>query len=48
MARQLVLIETNGAGWRLDELTRDAGRRGVAAAREQLRKVAPKGKAAAA
>ena len=37
--RQLVLISNDGAGrdWRLDEHTRQVGRRGVAAAREALR-----------
>ena len=35
MKRQLVLIETNPV-WRLDERTREVGRRGVAKAREAL------------
>ncbi|MEA3077832.1 MAG: hypothetical protein QOF60_2740 [Actinomycetota bacterium] len=38
MERQLVLIEDGGADYRLDERTREIGRRGVAAARETLRK----------
>jgi hypothetical protein len=38
MERQLVLIEDSGADYRLDERTREVGRRGVAAAREALRK----------
>ncbi|MGH9065512.1 MAG: hypothetical protein ACRDZQ_16260 [Acidimicrobiales bacterium] len=40
MERQLVLIETDERDWRLDEPTRDAGRRGIEAAREALRKAA--------
>ena len=38
MERQLVLIEERGADYQLDERTREIGRRGVAAAREALRK----------
>jgi hypothetical protein len=38
MERQLVLIEERGADYRLDERTREIGRRGVAAARDALRK----------
>ena len=38
MERQLVLIEERGADYRLDERTREIGRRGIAAAREILRK----------
>ena len=41
MERQLVLIEERGADYRLDERTREIGRRGIAAAREALRKSAP-------
>lgn len=41
MERQLVLIEERGADYQLDERTREIGRRGVAAAREALRKAAP-------
>jgi hypothetical protein len=38
MARQLVLIETStDAQWRLDDSTRELGRRGVAEARRALR-----------
>lgn len=33
MARQLVLLDTTGADWRLDQHTREIGRRGVAEAR---------------
>ena len=35
MARQLTLLETPPA-WRLDDATREVGRRGVAAARASL------------
>lgn len=35
MARQLTLIETPGT-WRLDERTREVGRRGIASARAEL------------
>ncbi len=38
MERQLVLIEERSADYRLDEHTREVGRRGIAAARELLRK----------
>ena len=38
MERQLVLIEERSADYHLDERTREIGRRGVAAAREALRK----------
>jgi len=41
MERQLVLIEERGADYRLDERTREIGRRGVAAARDALRKATP-------
>ena len=37
MSRQLVLIPASGADWRLDERTRETGRKGVAKAREVLR-----------
>jgi hypothetical protein len=40
MERQLVLIEEREADYRLDERTREIGRRGVAAAREALRRSA--------
>ena len=37
MARQLVLLDTpDDADWRLDEETKEVGRRGVAAARQAL------------
>jgi len=38
MERQLVLIEERGADYRLDDRTREIGRRGIAAARETLRR----------
>ena len=40
MERQLVLIEERGADYRLDDRTREIGRRGIAAAREALRRAA--------
>jgi hypothetical protein len=40
MERQLVLIEERDADYRLDERTREIGRRGIAAAREALRRAA--------
>ncbi len=40
MERQLALIEEPGSDYRLDDNTREVGRRGVAAAREALRKAA--------
>jgi len=40
MERQLVLLEDVPREWRLDERTRELGRRGVAAAREALRQAA--------
>jgi hypothetical protein len=36
MARQLTLLDTPPA-WRIDEATREAGRRGIAEARASLR-----------
>jgi hypothetical protein len=36
MTRQLVLIEERETDWRLDERTREAGRKGVAEARRAL------------
>jgi len=36
MARQLVLIDTRTVDWRLDEHTRELGRKGVAEARRKL------------
>jgi hypothetical protein len=41
MERQLVLIEERSTDYRLDDRTREIGRRGVAAAREALRKASP-------
>ena len=41
MERQLVLIEERGTDYQLDERTREIGRRGVAAAREALRRATP-------
>jgi hypothetical protein len=40
MQDQLVLIESSSVDWRLDERTRQLGRRGVEAAREALRQAA--------
>lgn len=37
MARQLALIEVKDKDWKLDDRTREVGRKGVAAAREALR-----------
>jgi hypothetical protein len=37
MTRQLVLLETPAAAWRLDDTTRAIGRRGVEEARSALR-----------
>ena len=49
MARQLVLIDTSEHGerrgradWKLDERTKEVGRRGVAQARKVLQQKAPK------
>jgi hypothetical protein len=36
MARQLVLIEDEEASWKLDERTRELGRKGLAEARKAL------------
>jgi hypothetical protein len=41
MADQLHLIEPNDPDWRLDERTRETGRKGVEAARQALRDAAP-------
>ncbi|MDP9403650.1 MAG: hypothetical protein M3P85_10035 [Actinomycetota bacterium] len=38
MDAQLILLEDEGPDWRLDERTRERGRRGVAAARAALEK----------
>jgi len=40
MQPQLVLIDRPGAEWRLDDRTRDLGRKGVAAARAVLAQIA--------
>ncbi len=40
MEEQLVLIEAPEPEWRLDERTREAGRRGVEQAREALKEAA--------
>ena len=40
MADQLLLIETNEPDWRLDERTRETGRKGVEAARRALQDAA--------
>ena len=37
MKRQLILLEAPSEPWRLDDRTREIGRRGVARAREALR-----------
>ena len=37
MQKQLALLRTDSPAWRLDEETREIGRRGVAAARAALR-----------
>lgn len=36
MARQLALLDSTDPDWRLDEATRTAGKRGIAAARAVL------------
>lgn len=41
MARQLQLIRSDEPVWRLDDETREVGRRGVAAARRALRRARP-------
>ena len=38
MATQLLLIDTSTPSWKLDRQTREIGRRGVAEAREALRR----------
>lgn len=40
MPRQLVLIDENGRDWRLDDRTRERGKRGVARARKALENAA--------
>jgi hypothetical protein len=41
MARQLALISPNEFDWRLDERTKELGRRGIAEARAALRRAVP-------
>lgn len=48
MERQLVLIEERDVEYRLDDRTREIGRRGIAAARETLRKATEADRKAAA
>lgn len=36
MARQLVLLDSRATDWKLDDATRTAGKRGIAAARAAL------------
>lgn len=45
MERQLVLVEAD-RNWKLDEETREAGRRGIAKARELLRQTTEDNRAA--
>jgi hypothetical protein len=40
MARQLALINTTEIDWRLDERTKELGRRGISEARAALRRAA--------
>ena len=40
MRTQLALIDSKGSDWRLDERTKELGRRGVAAARAALEEAA--------
>jgi hypothetical protein len=40
MAQQLVLISPSECDWRLDEATKELGRRGISEARDALRRVA--------
>ncbi|HSS09106.1 MAG TPA: hypothetical protein VLL25_04420 [Acidimicrobiales bacterium] len=37
MGRQLVLLDPKNVDWRLDERTRELGRRGIADARQALK-----------
>ncbi|HEX3539983.1 MAG TPA: hypothetical protein VHT75_06010 [Acidimicrobiales bacterium] len=41
MAQQLVLISPTEKDWRLDERTKEVGRRGVSDARAALRRIRP-------
>lgn len=43
MARQLVLLDSPNTDWHLDDATRTAGKRGIAAARAALAAVADGG-----
>lgn len=43
MARQLVLLDSPGSDWKLDDATRTSGKRGIAAARAVLASVAGPG-----
>ena len=45
MARQLVLLDSTGSDWKLDDATRASGKRGIAAARAALASVAASGSA---
>ena len=36
MARQLSLLDTRSPAWRIDDTTREVGRRGIASARASL------------
>jgi hypothetical protein len=47
MTDQLLLIETGEPDWRLDERTREAGRKGVEAARRALHDAAQSDRVAA-
>jgi hypothetical protein len=47
MAKQLVLIETTDADWRLDERTCEIGRAGIAQARRALAEAAQRSRIAA-
>ena len=40
MARQLTLINANEMDWRIDEHTKEVGRRGISDARDALRRAA--------
>lgn len=48
MERQLALIEERDVDYRLDERTREIGRRGIAAARDRLRAAAESHRAGSA
>jgi hypothetical protein len=40
MARQLMLLDHHSADWRLDQQTKEAGRKGLAEARRALQEAA--------